>query len=342
MKGVIGSLHQVINQIKLIRAPKSAILMYHRIADTAFDPWHLSVSPERFAEHLEIIQQLANPMSLPQLAQALRSRRVPSRAIAVTFDDGYANNLHIAKDILEKYHVPATVFISSGLLDSNREFWWDELERLLLQPGQLPETLNLIIHGQQRQWHLGSAVVYSKGEQESDRHINPWESKPHTRLGFYYSVWTAIRELPAEERLTLQDEILKWAGGSPLARPDFRTLTTSEVQELERGGLVEVGAHTVSHPSLPAHSLEVQRQEIQQSKDVLERKLNHPIQSFAYPFGDLNRNSITAVQESGFEQACSTVQLPVWNGCNSFLLPRFEVRNWKRNAFRQKLTGWLS
>lgn len=342
MNRVLGALKRGIHQVQMLRAPKAAILMYHRIADTDFDPWRLSVSPSHFAAHLEIIRQLANPMSLPELATAQRARKVPHRALVITFDDGYADNLHNAKPLLEQYSIPATVFVVSGALDADRELWWDELEKVLLQPGQLPEVLKLTINGRLLQWQLGAARYYSKEDRQRDHNLHPWESKPNARLAFYHNVWSALRELPTQKRQELQDVILNWAEAAPQARADYRTLTSIELLELERGGLVEIGAHTVSHPSLPAHPLEVQQLEIQECKEALERKLNHRIQSFAYPFGDLNHNSIKAAHESGFMQACSTVQQAVWKDSNPLLLPRFEVQNWKGDVFKRKLSQWLS
>lgn len=328
-------------RLQMRGSAKAAILMYHRIASPELDPWRLSVSPHHFAEHLEIICQQAQPMSLQQLAAAQREGNVPSRAVAITFDDGYANNLHNAKPLLERYNVPATVFVTSGNLDAEREPWWDELEWTLLQPGRLPDTLRLTINDQPRHWQLGKAAYYSEADRKSDYHFQPWQGRLNSRLEFYYLVWSALRLLPAQQRQKLQDEILTWANVHSQTRKTCRTLTRSELLELEQGGLVEIGAHTVTHPSLPAHSFEVQRQEIGRSKQALEKYLKHPVQSFAYPFGDFNHDSLKTVRESGFSQACSTVQQPIWQGCDRFLLPRFEVQNWKKEIFEQHLNSWF-
>jgi peptidoglycan/xylan/chitin deacetylase (PgdA/CDA1 family) len=75
--------------------------------------------------------------------------------VAVTFDDGYADNLLNGKPLLECYDVPVTVFVTSGYVGAGREFWADELERLFLQPGTLRQELCLAIKGRTHQWDLG-------------------------------------------------------------------------------------------------------------------------------------------------------------------------------------------
>src|SRR5438552_1883786 len=103
------------------------ILLYHRIADWETDPQLLCVTPKHFTEHLEILKELGPIVSFSQLNHT-------DRASIITFDDGYADNLHNAKPILQCQDVPATVFIATGQVGQTTEFWWDELERLLLQP----------------------------------------------------------------------------------------------------------------------------------------------------------------------------------------------------------------
>ncbi len=112
-----------------------SILLYHRVTEVPSDPWALSVTPDHFAGHLEILREYTRPISLQQLSQGLREGNLPDCSVVVTFDDGYADNLLNAKPLLERYDVPATVFLATGLVEHWREPWWDELEQLLLQPG---------------------------------------------------------------------------------------------------------------------------------------------------------------------------------------------------------------
>jgi peptidoglycan/xylan/chitin deacetylase (PgdA/CDA1 family) len=119
------------------------ILLYHRVCESPLDPWQLSVTPRHFAQHLEVIRRKWRPMPLGPLVRALREGQRLERAVAVTFDDGYADNLLAAKPLLERYDIPATVFVATGCLEGGWGFWWDELESLLLRAGELPPTLDL-------------------------------------------------------------------------------------------------------------------------------------------------------------------------------------------------------
>ena len=148
--------------------PRALILLYHQVARLRSDPWALSVTANHFAEHLEVLREHAHPITLQQLSQALLGGDLPDRSVVVTFDDGYADNLHSAKPMLERYGIPATVFLATGSIGREREFWWDELDRLLLQPGALPERLNLMVNGNTYRWELGEDVRYS--EDASRRH----------------------------------------------------------------------------------------------------------------------------------------------------------------------------
>jgi len=87
--------------------PSTLILLYHRIADVQPDPWSLCVTPRHFAEQLETLQQYSRPMQLRQLIRALADGYLPRRSVVITFDDGYADNLHHAKPTLERYEILA-------------------------------------------------------------------------------------------------------------------------------------------------------------------------------------------------------------------------------------------
>src|SRR5262245_48550547 len=115
--------------------------MYHRVAASELDPWSLCVSPERFSEQMEALRRVAYPCAMRDLVRAHAAGSVPENAVVVTFDDGYLDNLTNAKPILEAHDVPATVFVCSGAVGKNVEFWWDQLARAMLQSNKALKPL---------------------------------------------------------------------------------------------------------------------------------------------------------------------------------------------------------
>jgi len=111
------------------------ILMYHRIADEPNDPWSLAVSPAHFEEHLRVLSRTRHPLALTEFIAKLRAGTLPPRAVAVTFDDGYVDNLTAGKPRLTAADVPATVFLATGFIDRREPIWWDELACLVLLEG---------------------------------------------------------------------------------------------------------------------------------------------------------------------------------------------------------------
>jgi peptidoglycan/xylan/chitin deacetylase (PgdA/CDA1 family) len=337
IRGTSG-LYPAVRQLGNRFAPKALILMYHRIAERDVDPWNLCVTPQHFAMHLEVIQKHAHPMSLVQLVQAHQDGRVPNRAVVITFDDGYANNLHNAKPILEHFSIPATVFVTAGYVGKNREFWWDELDRALLRPSRLPDTLELKINAVARRWDLGPAVSYSE---EEYLHDCLHDHERSNRVDLYYSVWQWLRLLKEEQRENMLDEIIVWAEADSRARVTHRPLVPDEVRALAREGLVEIGAHTLHHEMLSAHPEGFQRSEIEQSKTYLQNLLGGPIASFSYPFGQYTEETVSLVQKAGFACACSTVCGKVSRHSDRFQLPRCAAENWSRETFEEYLFRWF-
>lgn len=326
--------------------PQSLILLYHRVTELPSDPQLLSVTPTHFAEHLEILHKYTCPLTLQQLVQGLREGHIPNQAVVITFDDGYADNLYQAKPLLEQYKVPATVFVTSGYVGQSDEFWWDELDRLLLQPGVLPEILSLNINNNSWQWELREAANYSQETYQRYRHWHMLEQDtPSPRQRLYRSLGQLLRPLPVEERLKTLTELQSWTGAKPEGRLTHRALSPDEVCQLTAGGLIEVGAHTVTHPILSTLSPALQQVEIEQSKAQLERILGRPILSFSYPYGarsDYTSRTIDLVRKAGFECACSNFADTVWSGIDCFQLPRFLVRDWDGAEFARQLQTLLS
>lgn len=334
-------------RLKHLSAPYGLILLYHRIAEPSTDPQAMCVSPSHFAEHLEVLRTHGRPLQLQQLAHGLREGKPQRRAVAVTFDDGYADNLSQAKPLLERYDIPATVFVTTGDVGRERAFWWEELEQLLLRPGTLRETLSLQINGERYGWDLGDAAHYSDEAYESHRHWNlfvPAKRDPGPRQRCYRALNDLLHGLLDEERQEVMKELLTWGGIAPNYSPAHRILSRPELSRLAEGELIEIGSHTVTHPALSRLPAGGQKNEIVGSKTFLEEVTGSSVQSFAYPYGSrssYNTETISLVREAGYTCACASSFDAVWRGTDAFQLPRMIVGDWDGETFT-KVVRWLA
>jgi peptidoglycan/xylan/chitin deacetylase (PgdA/CDA1 family) len=332
--------------VKNLFVPRAIILLYHRVTEVASDPQLLCVSPAHFAQHLAIVRKCGNPTRLNLLDEALRRGKGGRSAMIVTFDDGYSDNLCNAKPLLQRHEIPATVFMTTDILGSPKEFWQDDLERICLHPGVLPETLRLTINGKTVEYELGQASHYNEDTFRCHRAWNVSQKcNPTLRHQLYRSLIEILQPLPTGERRTVVDDLLKWAGIGTTGRSSHRGLSPEELIQLEDGGLIDIGSHTVSHPTLSALPVAAQVDEISQSKAHLESILGHPITGFAYPYGkrsDYTEATVAAVRAAGFQCACSNFAGIVQSNTERWQLPRFIVRDWGGEEFAARLSNWLN
>lgn len=306
--------------------PRGLVLLYHRVAEVheeSEDPFLLSVSPPRFEQHLEILRRTANIMPLGEILTAAREGRLPPRSVALSFDDGYADSLHMAKPLLEAYDAPATVFVVAGCLGG--VFWWDELLDAIVRPPSLPGRLQLTVRDQDYEWQLAGA-----DRSQRDRLLR--------------QLHRLLRELDANERRAVLDRLVSWSEGGPAAPNHRRPLTHQELVELAAGGLIETGAHGMTHRPLSGLTETEQLFEIAHSKSALEEALGSPVTSFSYPYGlaeDFTAKSVALVERSGFARACTNICDVVDRATDPYRLPRYWVRNWDGDRFQRLVSRWL-
>jgi len=290
--------------------------MYHRVFETASDPWELCVSPKHFGLQLELLRRYYPVLSLQQLLSALKAAQLPKRAVVLTFDDGYADNFWNAKPLLEKYEMPATFFVTSGSLDSPIEFWWDDLERILLQPRKLPKCLHLNLQGREYDWQTTNS---------DERQLA------------YMAIHQILQPLKPSDRNQAIAELFAQADVDPMGRPDYRPLTTDELIQLAQSEWVDIGAHAVTHPLLSVMSREGQSAEIVGSRQKLESILGISVETFSYPYGNFTPETVEIVEAAGFEGALTTDENVVEVRENLFRLGRFGVGDWNGDRFKHKL-----
>ena len=295
----------------------AVILGYHRVIDGT-DSYQLAVSAERFAGQLAVLARMARPLPLSELPELLASGRVPKRTVALTFDDGYADVLHMAAPLLSQFGVPATVFVTSGAL--GRELWWDRLERLASAAKGCRFALP-----------IGQTVFSWPMDGVTDR-------DPELRQALY----PRLRVLDHAERESVLEQLAELIGAGVDEPAGLRRVVTrDELRQLAQNALLEIGAHTVSHSSLSRLSTERQREEIAGSRHDLEAMLGRPVTGFSYPFGDTGGGAPSIVQEEGFDYACESRTGVAWRRTDQFALPRFWVPDWDERRFASWLEQWL-
>jgi peptidoglycan/xylan/chitin deacetylase (PgdA/CDA1 family) len=303
----------------------AAVLVYHSIADVERDPFGITVSPADFEGQMEVLAHRFNVLTLEQLCAGLDRGELPDRAVVVTFDDGYANNLTAALPSLTAHGVPATLFVATGYIGGPDEFWWDEIERLVCveRAADAAPVLELTVGG--------DSLRLAMDEGAAAKQIVLWlQARP---AGGVDEGLVAVR---------------RWAGveGKSAARDTHRPLTLDELRQLAASDQIEIGAHTRNHLRLSAQDVEVQRAEIERSRTDIESWLGATPAAFAYPFGapgtDYSPQTVTVVEEAGFDRAVSGSPTLVRRSSPRYELPRWFVttpeptdfERWLANRFR--------
>lgn len=300
--------------------PRAVVLAYHRVAEVERDPLGLCVRPRHFAEHLQALQAYRR-VRLDALPDALDDRTAPREAVCVTLDDGYADNLHAARPLLERFDTPATVFVASGQVDAGREFWWDELDALLLVPPTLPAS------------PLPAALRDLPGMRAAhDR---------RDRDALFDAAHRRLHDASTAERDDVLAAIRAWVGAAPRVRASHAVLSRDELVRLADAALVEIGAHTVTHPRLDRLPEAAQRDEIVGSRRQLEALLERRVTSFAYPHGAHAARTRALVAEAGFARACTVDEALATRTSEPLAIPRFLIHDVDGDGLARRLRRWF-
>ncbi len=264
--------------------PGIRILFYHRVAAEAGPPdlrGRRPITAREFERHLQHLTRHYRVISLEEAAKALQSGApLPENAVVITFDDGYRDNYTVALPLLEKYGVPATVFVVTSAIDG-KPFWFDEIQRWFGQT----HAATLLFRETGEEFSLTGRDARRKA---LERVISTLKALPGARLP------AVLADLRSDLRV-----------GEETAPVERETLTWDEVRAMASSNRIAIGAHTVTHPILPNLAPEEIAREIRDSVETISRELNQPVRFFAYPNGDCNMGARQAVRETNLV-ACST------------------------------------
>ncbi|WP_281185263.1 FkbM family methyltransferase [Trichlorobacter lovleyi] len=298
-------------------APAPMVLLYHRVANDPVDAQLLTVTPQQFEEQLAVLRSVCRLVSLAELLDEADRGEVSPGTVAVTFDDGYRDNLLHALPLLEKYQCPATLFVTSGMLGSATEFWWDELEKIFLTGEVLPATFGPGADG--TTWDLAT---------------------PGGRLRLHDELAQLFKGRQPEEREQFLVSLRAWSGLSPQARSSHRLLSAEELKNMAASPWLEIGSHCCSHPRLASLAAERQYDELSGSKAALEAIIARQVRFLSYPYGNqgdyTNETKRLAVM-TGYSAAIANVQADIHYPLDRYEIPRRLVRNWRGELFRE----WL-
>ncbi len=291
----------------VFRKRSLSILNYHGIEAQRDLLFPDAIDASTFKWHLELLRKYYNVLPLEKAIELLRAGQLPSRAVCITFDDGYANNYEVALPILKKQGLVATFFIATGFLDGGR-MWNDTLIEAIR--GSEREELDL--------WELGLGLFPIMSQKE--------------QLAAISHLLTVLKHQDPVERLDKVEAIANISGTS---LPDGLMMTSTQVRALAAAGM-EIGGHTVNHPILASVAVDEARREIVEGKERLEALIGKPVQVFAYPNGkagkDYTRLHVDLVKELGFIGAVTTERGVASKRQQRYQLPRFTP--WDRTPGR--------
>ena len=287
--------------------PFAAILLYHRIGLVPDTVHQLVVSPDDFDDHLRCLASSFEVVALTDFASMIGAGRVAAPTIAITFDDGYRDNLE-AGERLSKAGLPATFFVTSEGLEHGQfrrvsPFWWDVLAAVLIHDPPAKPGIVIDIDGEVLQLPTRST---------------PDRRTAHDRL----HAW--LLASPSEARQRALETLVAWRE-RPLPELPGR-LDASGLRALAGCPRLEIGAHTHRHVCLAGLAAERCDDEIRASKAAIERVVGRTVSSFAYPYGAHDDPAVAAVGRAGFVCAVTCEPGIVMPLSDPLRLPRIAVR----------------
>lgn len=299
-----------------------AVLLYHRVCNYITDPQLLCVTPENFENQIRFLKQNYSVLDIEEWKNnILNQKKFKPKSVVITFDDGYEDNFSQALPILEKYKVQALFYICAGNINTDKEFWWDELERLLLFDPVNKSPLKIDIKGKNQE------VGLNKSEREK----------------LYSDLLPVLRSMKPEDRNAILKDLILQTGNS-MTRVSHRSMSWEEVKKMSASRSAVIGAHTLNHPSLAALNLMEQKEEVGQSKSILEEKIGKPVEHFSYPFGtklDYTDETMQLCRELKYIIVSANYPYITHSHSDPFQVPRFLVRDWDLPRFKSELTGFF-
>ena len=295
---------------------KGAILVYHRVVkDEELEEdleLGLTVSCSSFERHIKEIKSKYKICSMDEFVKNLK-KKTNEFMVAITFDDGYKDNLYQALPILTKHEVPASIYVTTRFLNQEVDIWWYELGDVIKNR----EEINF---------------------QYKEKKFNFLLDNKKRKYLAYQNLMKLFKSL----KIDAQNELIEKITNTK-KRKDYSDicLNSEEILMLEKNPLITINSHGHNHQNLKILNDEEVKYEITKSLEVLENLINRKVKHFAYPFGGKDQVSVreyNIIEDMNFDSAVIGSVYPIKN-CNFFSLPRIYVG---RNTCEKTLINHLS
>jgi len=306
---------------RLRRRERSVVLRYHAVApdatpETPYAGPDITIPRSLFDAQMRFLCRAYRPVPLESIIGPVRDGRAPAPGtVAVTLDDGYADNFREALPVLRAHRVPATVYVVSETIDEGATLWMSELRAAVMATAK--RSLHVEI-GERHEFQLGDPRERQVTIKDLTNVLVPVEAPLRRRI-----LATIRKELGVNGNASLRETML----------------SSEQIRALHEGG-VTIGVHTQTHSNMTLLSPEQVRTELTVCRDRLESIVGGPVADFAYPntggrFPHFNDEVAGLIRELGFRSAVTSRPGIVDGSTNPFIVPRIGVapRLYREEAF---------
>ena len=254
--------------LEFIRS-KLIIVTYHRITGQEENPRYFGLHQDIFEQQIVFLKKHFKIVPFCEGIGCFNSGSIKKPLLVLSFDDGYRDNYLYAFPLLKKHNITATIFLTTGFIETEKRFWWDVVADMITSSPNLKLGLN------------------EKNNLAED--IN-----------------ALLKRMSVEQRRREIEKLKEKYGSNGNDRKEREILNWEEIREMSDYG-IEFGSHTLTHPNLTFLSRDELKNEILKSKKILEESLGKKICGFAYPYGFYNNDAKRIVHEADYLYARSMI-----------------------------------
>jgi peptidoglycan/xylan/chitin deacetylase (PgdA/CDA1 family) len=270
-----------------------SILLYHGVSNLIpkgiENASNKHISQNAFHKQMSYIKKHCNLLSMDDVLECLCIGKFPEKSVAITFDDGFKNNYSVAAPILDELQLPATFYFCSGIINTDRMFWVDEIEDCINRS----KVKHIDIS-------LGNRIQKFSLENNNSKLEALIKIKDYCKKQGSDITSVLIKELQGKTQIVPSVE----------SSDNYKKMNWKEVCEMDRNKLFIIGGHSMYHDILTALSDEQMREDVETSIEVMENKLGHKITHYSYPEGQKHHYSnkvISVLKSKGIKCSPSAV-----------------------------------